>query len=230
MGMKLTSETLEVLKNFAKINSNILIKPGSKINTISPIKSVVAEATVDCNFDVEFGIWDLNQFLATVSLFEEPEIDFDEKYLTIRGKNGASVKYYYCEPKLLSVVSKSINMPATVYTFELKEDRINELIRAASVLQVSDICIQRNGDEVEIAVTDRTNVTSNNFTISIGPVPEDLRGYDFSFYIKADYFKMIPGDYTVSISEQKISEFVHATRDIKYYLALESDSVFKSNN
>ena len=62
-GLKLSQETLGVLKNFASLNSNILVRPGSTLSTVTPVKNVMAEATVEETFDTEFGIWDLNKFL-----------------------------------------------------------------------------------------------------------------------------------------------------------------------
>ena len=59
----LSNRTLDVLKNFSTINSNILVKPGNVLTTISPIKNVMAEATVEEDFDTEFGIWDLGVHL-----------------------------------------------------------------------------------------------------------------------------------------------------------------------
>ena len=97
--MKISKKTLEVLKNFATINSNLLVKPGNIISTISPVKNVLSEMVVEETFDKEFGIWDMNKFLGTVSLFNDPEFDFNDKSVTISGSNGSSVVYYYCEPK-----------------------------------------------------------------------------------------------------------------------------------
>jgi hypothetical protein len=81
--MKISQETIAVLKNFSTINSNLLVKPGSTISTISPTKNILAEASVSETFDVEFGIWDLSKFLATISLFKDPEFEFSEDHVEI---------------------------------------------------------------------------------------------------------------------------------------------------
>ena len=80
-GTTITNNTLEILKNFASINSNILVKEGNVLSTISPVKNVMAEATITETFDTQFGIWDLNKFLGTVSLFDSPEFLFEENFL-----------------------------------------------------------------------------------------------------------------------------------------------------
>ena len=40
--MKLSNETREILKNFSTINSNLLIKNGNKVATMSAMKNIVA--------------------------------------------------------------------------------------------------------------------------------------------------------------------------------------------
>ena len=92
--MKFSKNTFEILKNFSNINSNILIKPGNKLCTITPAKNVMAEAEVEEEFETEFGIWDLSKFLGTISLFDDPDFEFSEKYVMIRSATGSCVKYY----------------------------------------------------------------------------------------------------------------------------------------
>ena len=107
-------------KHFSTINSNILVRPGNVLKTISPVKNVMSESVVAEDFDVEFGIWDLNKFLGTVSLFIDPDFEFNDKYVLIRDDSRKSeVKYYYSEPRLLTTVNKSIEMPDPVVKFDL---------------------------------------------------------------------------------------------------------------
>jgi len=125
-GLKISNETLEILKNFSSINSNILVKPGNTIATISPIKNIMAEAKVSENFDCEFGIWDLNKFLGTISLFDDPEFVFEEKFVTITSNsNKSAVKYYYSEPSLLTTINKKIVMPEIVVSCFISESNLS---------------------------------------------------------------------------------------------------------
>ena len=39
--MNISEETLDVLKNFASINPNIVIKPGQQLKTISEAKNIM---------------------------------------------------------------------------------------------------------------------------------------------------------------------------------------------
>ncbi len=223
---KLSQETLEILKNFAGINSNILVEPGSVLKTISPVKNVLAEAKVTETFDTQFGIWDLNKFLSTISLFENPEFQFSETYVIISGKNGSAVKYFYSEPQLLTTVNKKLNMPEPVVEFDLKSSDYVELIRAGSVLQLPDLMVRSNGDGAEIVVHDKNDTTSNSYSIDLGSLPHD--NHDFEFNFKVENLKMLPGDYQVSITDKVVSRFTNKNKNLTYWIALESDSKYQS--
>jgi len=220
----LSQRTLDVLKNFSTINSNILVKPGNVLTTISPIKNVMSEATVEEEFDTEFGIWDLSKFLGTVSLFNKPEFEFHEKYVNITDAgNSSSVTYYYSEPRLLTTVNKKINMPEAVVNCTLTQSVFSDILRAASVLQVSDIAIRSNGSDIEIVALDKSDSTTNNYSVTIG---DNSEGADFTFYFKAENLKMLPGDYDIGISDKVVSQFNKVNDDITYWVALESDSTY----
>ena len=219
--LSLSASTLEVLKNFASINSNILVKPGNKLTTVSPVKNVMAEAIVDETFENEFGIWDLNKFLGVVSLFKSPSLTFEDKCVVIE-ENGASVQYMFSDPSLLTTVNREIKMPETVLSFNWNPKTFNELMKAAAVMQLPDFCVRNNGDAVEAVVLDKSDSSSNHYSVELGDV--SWQGNDFEFFFKVENIKILPGEYTVNITEKVVSEFIHTSRDIKYYIALESDS------
>ena len=88
--MKLNQNTIETLKNFAGINTNILIKQGDELSTISTMRNIFAKAKVSDNFANEFGIYDLNEFLSAVSGFAKPELSLQDKYMTISSEGSKS--------------------------------------------------------------------------------------------------------------------------------------------
>ena len=221
--MSISAETLELLKNFSSINSNILVKEGNKIRTISNYKNVLAEATVEEDFDTQFGIWDLNKFLGTVSLFESPTFDFDDKYVTIEGDNGSKVVYYYCEPKLLTTITKEIKMPPTVVECELFEYDFKEIQRSASVLQLPDLKISSEDDKVVMTVHDKKDPSSNTYSMNIGDHDGDS---DFEFYFKVENLKMLIGDYDIEICENSVAKFTNKNRSLKYWVAMEPCSKY----
>jgi len=224
--MKLSKDTLKILKNFSSLNSNLLVREGNVINTITPAKNVVAVANVKEKFPVEFGIWDMNKFLGTISLFDNPEFSFGEKSVRVVGKNGGKVSYYYSEPSLLTTLTKEIKMPEVVINFALSQSDFDDALKAASVLQLPDMCVCSNNEEgtIELVVLDKKSSTTNNYKITLG---DNVDGGTFKFYYRIENLKLLPGDYSVSLCASVVSRFVHKEYDLVYYVALEMDSTYE---
>tara|TARA_R110002096_G_scaffold6583_2_gene30116 strand:- start:232 stop:924 length:693 start_codon:yes stop_codon:yes gene_type:complete len=219
-----SENTTNILKNFSGINSNILIRAGNTIRTLGPMKNILAEATIAENFDRQVGIWDLNQFLGTISLMESPDFDFEDGYVDISGKNGASVRYYYSAPELLTTTNKPITMPETVVQFDLNQSQLIEVQKASSVLGLSDLCVRSDGSSMEMVALNKKTPSSNSYSIDLGGVHDSDHAYEF--YFKVDNLKVLSGNYDVQIAETNISQFTHKTLDLKYWIALEADSTY----
>jgi hypothetical protein len=212
--MRLSKETYTFLKNFSEINSNILIKPGNVIKTVSPQKNTYAEAKVQEEFETEISIWDLNKFLGIVSMFANPDLEFNENYVDI--SNGrSSVRYYYSEPELLTVPTKDFKMPPVLVSFDLDENDLNEILKASRILQVSDVQILGEDGVLKIIVNDETNDTSNSFTVIID---ENYNGPDYDGMLNVSEIKFVPGSYSVSLTETVITKFSHKTQNLTYYI------------
>lgn len=227
--MKISKRTLDILKNYASVNSNLLVKPGNTISTISPVKNILSEVEVDETFEVEFGIWDLNKFLGTISLFNDPEFEFGDKSVTISGSNSSSVVYRYCEPKLLTVPTKKVQMPKVAVSFELTQKAFAELLKAAAVLQLPDIGVRYNIDDckegkIEMFATDKSDPSSNFYSFPVGDHDGDE---SFKMYFKTEDLKLFPGDYEVELCKQIVSKFSHKDMDLCYWIALQADSIYK---
>lgn len=221
----LSKNTLSILKNFASMNSNILIKPGNDIKTITPSKNAMAESKVEETFDVEFGIWDLNKFLGVISLFSSPSLDFDAKFVTISGSNGSSVKYYYSEPRLLTTPTKQVNMPKSVASISLSDKTFNELQKASSVLQLPDIQFVGSGKKIIATVLDLGDPTSNSYKIEVG---DNETGAEFRFNFKMENIRLLPGNYDVEFAKNVVGQFTHETLDLTYWFAMENTSTYSA--
>ena len=79
--MKLSDNTISVLKNYSTINQNLMINMGSTLNTMSAMKNIVAKATVEETFEKDVAIYDLNEFLACMSLFQNLDLDFQDNFV-----------------------------------------------------------------------------------------------------------------------------------------------------
>lgn len=216
-----SKNTLAILKNFSSLNSNLLVHPGKVIKTITPSKTGMAVATVEENFDVEFGIWDLNKFLGVVSLFNNPTFAFGEKSVKIKNGGDSVVNYYYSEPRLLTYPTKDVNMPKVDISITLTEKNFNELQKAASVMQLPDLSFKSDDDDIVAMVSDLSDPTSNSYKVVVGSgdvLPE------FLFNFKMENIKILPGDYTVNFAKNTVGEFVHQSIPVKYWFAMEANT------
>ena len=220
--MKLNTNTHNILKNFSEINTNILIKPGKELSTISTMRNIFAKASIDESFDTEFGIYDLNEFLAVVSGMNKPELSLQDKHMTISPEGSKSkVKYFYSDPSVIVAPTKEVNMPEAEVTFSLTEANLEQLKKMAAILKSPDLAlIGEKGGDIVLKVCDKKNDTSNNFDIVVG----ESATTDYTFYFKVENMKMIPGDYDVSVSSKSISHFKNKKLPIEYWIALEPDS------
>ena len=223
--MKLSEHTTSVLKNFASINQNLVIKEGKTISTMSAMKNIVAKAEVDEDFPREIAIYDLNEFLAALSLFTNPVLDFSENYVMIteEGKTGNSLKYFYSDPSVVTTPSSEITMPETEVNFSLDSSDLSKVQRAASVIGSPDLVLEKNGVGSYLTVKDKKNDTANNYSLDV-----DVEGQgDYNFYFKVENLKLMPLTYDVNVSSKNISHFKSQTSNaVEYWIALEPESSY----
>ena len=223
--MKLSEHTTSVLKNFASINQNLVIKEGKTISTMSAMKNIVAKAEVDEDFPREIAIYDLNEFLAALSLFTNPVLDFSENHVMIteEGKTGNSLKYFYSDPSVVTTPSSEITMPKTEVNFSLDSSDLSKVQRAASVIGSPDLVLEKNGVGSYLTVKDKKNDTANNYSLDI-----DVEGQgDYNFYFKVENLKLMPLTYDVNVSSKNISHFKSQTSNaVEYWIALEPESSY----
>ena len=221
--MNLSTDTLAILKNFSEINDNILFKPGSKLNTISAMKNILAEATITEKFDTEFGIYSLSEFLRAVELFDKPAVKVNgANYAVISDeKSKQTIKYFFADKSVIVTPQKGISMPDKTVTFTLKKDDFAKIQKAATTLNLPDIAIKGNGKTISFVATDKKNKSSNDYSLNIGETDKE-----FTAYFKSENFKMISDDYDVAISKAKVSHFINRSKPVQYWIALEPDSEF----
>jgi hypothetical protein len=216
-----SKNTLSILKNFSSLNSNLLIKPGDVIKTITPSKNGMAIAKVDEKFDVEFGIWDLNKFLGVISLFSTPTFDFGQKSMKIKNGGNSVVNYYYSEPRLLSVPTKDVIMPEVNVSITMTDKQFSELQKAASVMQLSDLSFTTDNGQIVAMVSDLGDPTTNTYKVV---VEEKYNGTEFLFNFKMENIKILPGDYKINFAKNVVGEFVHKTISLTYWFAMEANT------
>ena len=220
--MKLSDNTLAVLKNFAGINNSILVKKGTQLRTMSVAKNILAEAEIPEDFPRDVAIYDLNQFLNGLSLHQDPNLDFTEdSHITIK-EGRRRVKYFYADPQvIIAPPDKEINLPTQEVCFQLESSSLEKLVKAAAVYQLPDLSVIGENSEITMVVRDKKNDTSNEYAVNVGETDKE-----FEFNFKMENIKIIPGAYDVVISSKLLSEFTNTQYNLKYFIALEPDSTY----
>jgi hypothetical protein len=221
--MKLSDNTLTILKNFAGINNSILVKKGNKLRTISVAKNILAEATIDEEFSRDFAIYDLNQFLnVNTTLFNAPELDFaNDGYVIIR-EGRSRQTFFFADPNVIvTPPDKEITLPSEDVSFELSTEQLDKLLKAASINQLPDFSAVGGDGVVKLVVRDKKNDTSNDFSVVVGETESE-----FTFNFKVENIKILPGTYDVVVSQKLLSRFSSNNHNLTYYIALEPDSTF----
>ena len=220
--MKLSDKTLTLLKNFSSINQSILFKKGSSLKTISVMKNILAEATIEENLPTDFGIYDLNQFLNGLGLHQNPDLDFENEGHVVIREGRSRTKYFFADPNVIvTPPDKEIALVSEDVSFELSTSQLDKLLKAAAIYQLPDLAVVGGEGVVKIVVRDKKNDTSNDFSIIVGETDST-----FSFNFKVENIKILPGTYDVVVSQKLLSRFTCRDYDLTYYIALEPDSTF----
>ena len=216
--MKLSNETLGVLKNFAGINPGIEFKTGNKLSTISATKTVLAKAGVKDQFPEDFCVYDLNQFLSVHSLYKDGEIDFDDKNIIF--KSGRKKLNYRKTVKTMIVTppDKDLALPSVDCSFTLKEDELASVLKTASILQSPNISISSDGVKIYVTTCDAKDNSAHTDSTEVA----DGNGKKFKAVFLTENFKMISGTYDVQISSKGLSYFKNSKEDLEYWIAIEA--------
>ena len=223
--MKLSDNTLTLLKNFATINQGIMFKKGKTLRTVSSQKNVMAEATINEEIPTDFGVYDLNNFLSVLSLHkDDPVLDFQDNNVLISGLQGRSkIKYRFCAPHMIvAAPDKAIAMPDPEVSFSLSQEDFDWILKAASVLSSPFIAVESDGEKLFVTTFDPQNDSAHTESLEIAS--NDKK---FKMLFKVENLKMVSGAYEVKISSKGISNFKHKTLNLQYWIATETGSKYE---
>lgn len=216
--MKLSDKTVEILKNFATINSGFVIRKGKTQRTISTEKTILVQAQLEDDFDCVFGIYDLNQFLGNVTTLGNPDLSFTDKIVTI-DDGEIQMNYYSCATNL--VVSppegKDLIMNNPDVTFDLSASTLQKLMKLAVMNDLYNLSIIGKKNELYLQTHNANTDTSNFVLTKVGT----YEGSDFDVIFKVENLKLIPDDYKVEIKIDGFSCWTNKNETLRYVIAME---------
>jgi hypothetical protein len=217
--MKFSNETLSVLKSFTAINKSILMKPGNVLKTITPEKTLIAIAEIPDEIPSEACVYDLSRFLSILSLYNDPDVEFGDKYFII-SEGKRRTKYVYADISMIHTPpEKDINIPSEDVVVSVTESDLSSVLKAAGVLQFSEIAFVGESGKCYLKAIDSANDNADDFGVEIGDTDDE-----FKVIIKTDNLKLMPMDYEVTICSKGISEF--KGDNVTYFVAIDSKSTY----
>lgn len=222
--VKLSAETLAILKIASTINKSLAIKKGSEIKTVSATGSVVMEAAIQETFPADFAIYELNKLLGVLALpsFKDAELVFDDEvdtHMTIRA-GSSKIKYFYTVDDFVQHPGKTIVLPKVDVEFTLQRDVLDNFEKAAAALGHKFIKFKVDGNQLYLIATDPSQDTSNDYIVDMG----ENTAEDFEATIKLENLKLVPGDFKLQLlkmGNRGISRWEHQTRKIVTFIGLE---------
>jgi hypothetical protein len=217
--MKFSERTLTILKSFAGINKSILMKEGSVLKTITPEKTLIAIANIPDEIPSEACIYDMSRFLSILSLYEDPDVEFHDKYFII-SEGRRRTKYIYADISMIHTPpEKEISIPSADVVVDVKWDDLQSVLKAAGVLQFSEVAFVGDGGKCYLKAIDSTTDNADDYDVEIGETDDT-----FKIIIKTDNLKLLPQDYRVTLCSKGISEF--RGKDVTYFVAIDSKSTY----
>lgn len=218
--MKLSNETVNVLKNFSTINSGLKFNRGNKIVTVSPTKTILAQAVLKEEFPQDFCVYDLTNFLAFLNMYGDGDLEVDNTNVTFK-QGRRSTKYRLTnENQIVTPPQKTLSLPSVDVSFSLSEDDLSWLVKSASMAQSPNVAVTSDGEKVTLTTFDASDDSAHTNSVELEIEPTNV----YKLVFKTDNLKLIPGPYTVQISSKGISHFVNTKVDIQYWIAIESAS------
>jgi hypothetical protein len=228
--MKLSDNTLSVLKNFGNINQGIYLKKGKVLRTVSTGKNILAKAEIPDDIPTDFGIYDLNEFLSVVSLHRNDlELQFDEKNVLISGQKGRSkIKYRFCEPTMIvSPPEKELQMPSPEIEVSLSAEDFKWILDSANVLGSPHIAIESDGTDVKLVTFDVSNDAAHTQSMKLDVIGT---GNKYRMIFKTENIqKVLSGPYDIKVSSKGIAFFKNTKFPIEYYITTEIGSSFEAS-
>ena len=222
--MKVSEKTINLLRNYANINQSIEFREGNILKTVSPLNTILASVEVEEQFTRTFPIYELNRFLGTLALFNNPELDFTDNGVIISDDNHKAT-YRYCGSSSMfqTPPEKNITFPDAEVSFKLSQEQFKKTINAANTLGLPEVIVEGNGSDIQLVVSDTANTSSDIFSTPVGTTDKTFR----MIFKTENLNKIMEGTYDVSLSSKRISHFKREGDSLQYWIALEQNSTFE---
>lgn len=218
--LKLSKETMEILKNIASINNSMKFKVGNELKTVSAAGSVVMETVIAESFPIEFSIYDLSKLLGVLNLpnMKDAELVFEDDKKMIIQSGKSKIQYFFTEQTFVVHPDKQISLPSVEVNVDMDADVLDGFARAAAALGHKIMAFKVEDNKAYLVATTPEIDVSNDYVVELGDVTDG----DGIYKIKIENLKIVAGDYNIQISAKGIMKLTNKNRSLIYFIGLES--------
>jgi hypothetical protein len=221
--MKLSTDTIKILRNFSDINNTIFIRKGNNIITVDPQKRIVADASIAESLPRDCALYDLNRFLGVTSLFDSPDLDFSSDKVVVKCDNR-SIDFIYADPSVVQdagptrkKIPSVFDEKSIVQKFTLTEDDLKSLRQAASLLGLTHVSFVSDDAGLKVVAQDISNDSLGKVTLKVDGESTSKSTCNMLF----ENLKVLPDTYTVEVSPT-VAHFVGSTTGVQYWIVMEA--------
>lgn len=225
--MQLNKTILEVLKNFANINSSILLKPGYVLNTKSINNGIYAEYTFEEPIDVDVGVYNIQQMLTAASILSEAELRHTagEDSMLLTNAKGGKFGIKVADPSTVVAPKKRLPFPVADTVFDMSQEMMSDIKKSAAALSLNVLSFTTDADKIVAKV-----IGENVDNFAEFPIADYDGNADFTFQMDISNIKIMDGDYKVAISKLGAIKFEGVTLPVSYIMPLNAGGKYQERN
>ena len=166
---------------------------------------VKQKKVVERNFDTVFNAWNFEGFVIENI---EKELEEDELKVNINLNTDPQYREFFKN-----------SFHEVDIEFVLTEEDLISLQKASAVYSLPDLTFhsEEGSDIIKLILRDKENDTSNTYEQSITGSSNGAYTLD----LKIENIRVLPGNYSIRVSQHLISEWTNQDVDLSYYIALE---------
>ncbi len=218
--MKLSTATLNVLKNFATINQGLVVNKDAPVYTKTVSNSLLAKCSFE-DLKETFAIYDISGYLQTLSLFDDPDIKFNDNNMTI-SDGIQSVKRHYSSidvidyPEDDQITTIEGMTKDSKVDFVMSGEQLSKILKASAVMKFDTLTLVSTGEinqTIKAKLSDSSNCTADTFELDLG-----LCETQINVKLFVENIKVLPASYDITVLDNLVM-FNNDALNLTYWLA-----------
>lgn len=238
--MKLSKDTIALIKSFSGINSDIVFKSGNELSVVSEAGDIFVRAQIDETFpdtDIDMAVYDIPAFINVLGMFEDPDIEFDredpednDSDAFARVKSGLnSYNFFFTDSEMINH-GKWVPLTEEDYLldFELSNEDIANIQKAAAIGGLDQMEFANIAGRLVCNLIERTGANKNKYKVDLGECDTD--GFKLVMRV-GENFRLFTGDYKIRIAKFNDNLVLCAEnkdRVLNYQISMDRNSYFNT--